>query len=72
MKTKETKPRYIDYLIVTQMAENGMNVAKTARRVFMSTSGCNARIRMIKKFTGLDPRNFYDLIKLLKICEQWK
>lgn len=72
MKTPETKPRHIDYLIVKAMAENDLCVAKAAKSVFMSTSGCNARTKIIKRMTGLNPTKFYDLVKLLEVCEQWK
>lgn len=69
MKTPETKLRDIDYLIIKKMAENDMSIKQTAKSVFMSHTGCDARTKIIKRITGLNPKKFYDLVKLLEVCK---
>ena len=68
MKTCETKLRKIDYLIIKKMAENNLNMLATAKSVFMSIGGIESRLKIIKRITGLNPKNFYDLVKLLEVC----
>ena len=53
--------------ILLAFAENNMNRSEGARSLFMSPSGFYHHFDKIEDKTGLNPRNFYDLVKLLGI-----
>lgn len=53
--------------ILLAFAENSMNSCKGARSLFMSRSSFYYHFNNIRKKTGLNPLNFYDLVKLLGI-----
>lgn len=55
-----------DKEILVAFAENGMKCSRTADAVFLHHNSVEYHLRKIKKETGLDPRNLYDLIKLLE------
>lgn len=50
--------------IVLKLCDNNMKVVPTAREMHYSHENIRGHIYRIKKKTGLDPRCFYDLIKL--------
>lgn len=52
--------------IVLLMAECNMNIAETARRAYTHRNNVEYHLGKIKRETGLDPKNFYDLVKLLE------
>lgn len=58
-----------DKEIVLAYAENNMNRSETARQFYMSYSGLLFRLERIQRITGLDPRKFYDLVKLVEMCK---
>ena len=55
----------LDLDIILSLADNNMVVTRVAKAVFMHRNSVLYRIRRIKKLTGLDPMNFYDLHNLL-------
>lgn len=56
----------IDVRIIRAFAANNMNVTDTAGAVCMHRNSVLYRLKVIERTTGLDPREFYDLIKLLE------
>lgn len=48
-------------------ASNRLNVTQTARAMFLSPNAVCWRLNQIRKKTGLDPHDFYDLKKLLEM-----
>lgn len=54
-----------DKLIVLALAENNMQVKTAARQLHMHYNSVYYRVDRIYDNTGLDPRNFYDLHKLV-------
>lgn len=55
-----------DAEIILALAHNNMNVSDTARDMFMHRNSICYHITKVKRVTGLDPMNFYDLHKLVK------
>lgn len=64
---KELKKGEIETLFL--MADNGMNVAKAANAGFYNRKTIYERLRNIKAKTGIDPRDFYGLLKLLQMVK---
>lgn len=60
----------LDVKIILGLAANKLNATKVARTVFMHRNGVVYRIERIKQITGLDPTDFYDLGKLLKMVQE--
>ena len=58
----------IDAQIVLALAENNMNESETARSLFMHRNTVVYHIGKVKKLTGLDPTNFYDLVELVQMA----
>lgn len=56
-------------MIIRALADNNLNVTKTARQVHYHRNTIVYRVELIKREFGLDPLKFYDLIKLLKIAD---
>ena len=56
-----------DVQIILAMAENDMYVSKVAEAMFMHYNTVVYHIHKIQKITGLDPRRFYDLCKLVQM-----
>lgn len=51
---------------VIGMAENDLDASATARAIYISLPGVAYRIKRIVDHTGLDPRNFFDLVALVR------
>ena len=58
-----------DYRIILAFADSGMNIAETAFVVYMNRGTVIYHMEKIKRITGLDPRNFYDLYKLVSMVK---
>ena len=56
-----------DKKLLKAYAENDMNMIKTSNVVYLHYNTIRYRFQLIQRETGLNPRNFYDLVKLLKI-----
>ena len=57
----------VDWEIIVGMAENDLNVSETARKMFRHRQTVEYHVLRIADKTGLDPRKFYDMIKLLSL-----
>lgn len=65
--------------ILLALAEHDMNRSEAAMAIYMARNSFYYHFDNIRKKTGLDPRNFYDLAKLLGMvkvtrrseCEHW-
>lgn len=51
--------------IVLLMAECSMNISEVARKAYTHRNTIVYQLKKVQKDTGLDPNNFYDLVKLL-------
>ena len=61
--------------IIASMVKNGMRVSLVAKELGYFWSTIDYHIKEIKKSTGKDPRNFYDLAELaesLGLGPVWK
>lgn len=68
--TREEVVALLDYrkrTIILGMAENNMNMNAVAREQYFHRNAALYHINKIKEITGLDPRNFYDLVELVDI-----
>lgn len=52
--------------ILRSYAKNNMNVTSTAQDLHYHRNNIEYHLTHIQSKTGLNPRNFYDLIELLK------
>lgn len=55
-----------DLKIIVALADCRMNVSEAARQLYAHRNTVAYHIRRIKKITGKDPLNFYDLCDLMK------
>lgn len=55
--------------LILAFAENNMNVLGTAKASYMSWTNVNFHLKRIHKLTGLNPKNFYDLVDLVKMVK---
>ena len=53
-----------DKEIIIALADCNMNESEVARRLYLHRNGVVYHLNSVKKKTGLDPTNFYDLVKL--------
>lgn len=51
--------------IVVELANCNMNISKTSKAMFMHRNNITYHIRQIRRNTGLNPLNFYELSELL-------
>lgn len=59
-----------DWSIIIALADNRMQVATAARKLCYHKNTVAYHVSKIKKLTGLDPLNFYDLVKLVKKAKE--
>lgn len=55
---------------IVSLAKNNMNARATARSMFVHYQTVIYNIKMIRRNTGLNPLDFYDLYKLLPMAEE--
>lgn len=55
-----------DKRIVAAYAKNDMNCNRTGDALHYNHTSVHYHLNRIREITGLDPRKFYDLIKLLE------
>lgn len=53
--------------ILATYARCDMNVRKTAEAAFLTAKDIDYHLRMVNIKTGLDPRRFIDLVRLLRL-----
>ena len=58
-----------DKRIILALADNGMKWKTAAKSLGMHWNTVRYRLGMIYDRTGLDPRNFYDLHKLVQMVK---
>lgn len=51
--------------LIVRLSEHGLDVAPTARVLYMHPNTLKYHIRKIKRETGKNPRDFYDMCALL-------
>ena len=51
--------------IIVELAKNNLNMTTTAKAMFMHRNNISYHIRQIRRNTGLNPLDFYDLNELL-------
>ena len=56
--------------IVLALADTGMRATAAARKLYMNHATVLYHMKLIKAITGLDPRNFYDLGKLVQMVKK--
>ena len=56
--------------ILIAYAECGMRPSRTARKHFISHQGVEYHLRRVRANTGLDPRNFFQLYRLVNLIIQ--
>lgn len=56
--------------IIKALADSDMSINKAAEQLYFHRNSLVYHIKKIKAKTGLDPNNFYDLCKLLKMTQQ--
>ena len=61
-----------DKAIILALADNGMKWKVAARAIDMHYNSVAYRMDRIYDKTGLDPRNFYDLHKLVEMAREDK
>lgn len=59
-----------DLLVLRGYANNNMNALQTAHNIFFSKRVVYYHLNAIKKKTGKNPRNFYELHELLQMFEK--
>lgn len=59
-----------DAEIILALADHNMNETQTAKDLYMHRNTVIYRLRKVKKLTGLDPMNFYDLCKLVEMVKE--
>lgn len=57
-----------DANIILALAGNRMNVSDAARKLYMHRNTVIYHINKVKKRTGFDPLDFYDLVKLVIVA----
>ena len=60
----------MDFRIILTLAKYSMRVTETAYELDKHRNGILYRIGKIKRITGLDPMNFYDLCKLVEMAKK--
>ena len=60
----------LDKLIIELMADYNLNATDVANHLMYHRNTILYHINKIKQFSGLDPRKFYDLTKLLKLIQE--
>ena len=60
----------LDYQIILALADNDMKVSLAANDLHYADGTLYYHMNKIKWLTGLDPRKFWDLVKLCKIAKE--
>ena len=62
----------LDRDILIALVESGMNQSEVARRLHVHRNTVVYRLNKMRKTTGLNPLNVYDLIELIKRIKEEK
>lgn len=66
------KLKQTDLETIRALADCSLNIADVSRQTYRHRSTIVYHIERIQRITGLNPLNFYDLIKLLELCKEEK
>ena len=56
--------------VIRGYADNNMNIPATSKAIYLSVGTVVYHFTRIKELSGKDPKNFYDLVDLLKMIEE--
>lgn len=70
MKTKQTELSRTNALIIRAMAENRLRAHTAARALHYSRTNVDYHLQRIRKLTGKDPRDFFDMCELLPVARE--
>lgn len=56
---------------IQAFAQHSMNASETARSLYIHRNTLAYHFERIKQRTNLDPLNFYDLVELVKMAEEY-
>lgn len=59
----------VDIEVIVALADCSLNVPKVAQKVYMHPDTVRYHIRKIKRDTGKNPLDFYDLLDLLGMVD---
>ena len=59
----------LDREIILAFAEHSMGITATAKELYMHINTVVYHLEKIRKNTGLNPRRFYDLVKLVEMAK---
>lgn len=62
----------MDYRIIRSYANNNMKIYLTAQELHYTDGTINYHLKKVKRLTGLDPWNFWDLHKLCDLLKEWR
>ncbi len=57
--------------LILLYAEHNMNLSEVANNCFWHRNTLDHRLDRIYDLTGLDPKNFYDLVKLVDMANEF-
>lgn len=60
-----------DAKVIIEFANNNMNKTKTSEACFLCYTSIEYHLEMVHRKTGLNPRNFHDLVKLYLMAKQF-
>lgn len=60
----------MDKEVILTLAEKNMNLSESARSMFTHRNTVVYHVSRVKKITGLNPMNFYDLCKLVQLVKE--
>lgn len=58
-----------DIVFIRALADSNLNMTRAAKNICYSRNAVAWHRKRIKESAGLDPCNFYDMVKLLKMIE---
>ena len=70
MRPKQTEINLREKEVLKAMADANLNVTEAAIFLWIARNSVVYHLKKIKRKTGLDPRNFYDMVKLLKYIKE--
>ena len=59
-----------DIRVVLAYADNNMKATEAGRKLFLHENTVKYHLDAVEKKTGLSPRKFYDLIKLVEMLKE--
>lgn len=60
----------LDCETILGFADCNMRVNTLSRKIYVTRNGIEYRIRRIRKRTGLNPKNFHDLCRLVEMAKE--